>query len=221
MDHAQGQLTAVNAANPQDHFLTFTSANWSVPQTVLVTAVDDGIEEGRHEAYISHIIDTIDNEYLEAFALQELVVIRETATAVVDRRIFYNGSTFDGYDISPGDTDDAAVAPTPDELTALGQDPAFGKTPLLPGQQATFRELHELRCGDQRYHDRHGRTGSPGSDHGRRLRVPGRQQSIHHPLGTWSRRRHRSRCGWERASAVPIELPSLGPTRRLPSSGCR
>ncbi len=77
LDHAQGQVTATSAANPQDTFLTFTPANWYVPQSVLVTAVDDNVDEGTHETYISHIIDTNDPEYEEAFVLQELVVVHE------------------------------------------------------------------------------------------------------------------------------------------------
>jgi len=34
--------------------LTFTNANWSAPQTVTVTAIDDGVEEGTHSTTISH-----------------------------------------------------------------------------------------------------------------------------------------------------------------------
>ena len=34
--------------------LTFTNANWSSPQTVTVTAIDDGVEEGLHSTTVSH-----------------------------------------------------------------------------------------------------------------------------------------------------------------------
>ncbi len=120
----------------------------TVPQTVLVTAVDDGVTEGTQEAYISHIIDTNDPDYQEAFALQELVVIREAATAtVMDRRIFYNNSRFDGNDPAAAVADDGAIAPSPSELLDIGEDAALGKTALLPGQTATFQNYTSYDAG--------------------------------------------------------------------------
>ncbi len=148
MEHKQGQLTAVDAANPLNSFLTFTPDNWDVPQTVLVTATEDNVEEGLHEAYISHFIDTNDTDFTEAFSLQELVTIRELENAnVVDRRIFYNGSRFDGRDDGVNVADSVAIAPNPDELVAMGEDPALGKTALLPGQTATFQNYTSYSAG--------------------------------------------------------------------------
>lgn len=43
--------------------LTFTSTNWSTPQTVSVQAVADGITEGTHSANIVHTITTTDTNY--------------------------------------------------------------------------------------------------------------------------------------------------------------
>ncbi len=55
-------------------------------------------------------------------------------TQVVDRRIFYNNSSFDA-----GGDDLAALAPSPAELAAVGKDPNLGKEALLPGSTATFK----------------------------------------------------------------------------------
>ncbi|WP_218653149.1 ELWxxDGT repeat protein [Nostoc sp. TCL26-01] len=43
--------------------LTFTSANWNIPQTVTVTAVNDTIPEGNHTSSISHSVSSIDANY--------------------------------------------------------------------------------------------------------------------------------------------------------------
>ena len=43
--------------------LVFTSANWNVPQTVTVTAVDDGVVEGPHTGVVSHNITTTETGY--------------------------------------------------------------------------------------------------------------------------------------------------------------
>jgi probable HAF family extracellular repeat protein len=43
--------------------LTFTSANWNVPQTVTVQAIQDGIAEGKHTGIVSHTSTSIDARY--------------------------------------------------------------------------------------------------------------------------------------------------------------
>jgi Ca2+-binding RTX toxin-like protein len=43
--------------------LTFTPANWNVPQTVTVTAVDDAVVEGNHVSPISHATTSTDTLY--------------------------------------------------------------------------------------------------------------------------------------------------------------
>jgi hypothetical protein len=43
--------------------LTFTTANWNVPQTVTVTAVDDAVVEGVHTSTISHRTTSGDTKY--------------------------------------------------------------------------------------------------------------------------------------------------------------
>jgi len=43
--------------------LTFTSSNWSTPQTVTVTAVDDSVVEGNHTGTITHSVSSTDANY--------------------------------------------------------------------------------------------------------------------------------------------------------------
>lgn len=43
--------------------LTFTTANWDIPQTVLVTAVDDVAFETAHNATITHTVGSVDTDY--------------------------------------------------------------------------------------------------------------------------------------------------------------
>jgi hypothetical protein len=132
LDHAQGQVTATDAAHPERAYLTFTRLNWNVPQTVLVTAVADAVQERTHKTYISHILDTNDPDYEEAFAMQELVTIRESAAPeVLDRRLFYNNSIWDGYNGSP--SGDPAANAFDDRAVATD------KLALWPGQLASFQ----------------------------------------------------------------------------------
>ena len=42
---------------------TFTPADWDVPQTITVTAVDDAVSEGTHFSYIVHTTTSTDTEY--------------------------------------------------------------------------------------------------------------------------------------------------------------
>ncbi|MBW4643463.1 MAG: ExeM/NucH family extracellular endonuclease [Goleter apudmare HA4340-LM2] len=43
--------------------LTFTLANWNIPQTVTVTAVDDVLVEGTHNSVITHAVSSNDTNY--------------------------------------------------------------------------------------------------------------------------------------------------------------
>jgi len=43
--------------------LTFTAANWSTPQTITVTAIDDDVEEGIHSVTITHAASSDDAKY--------------------------------------------------------------------------------------------------------------------------------------------------------------
>jgi hypothetical protein len=52
-----GQLAAAPTT------LTFTPANWNVPQAVTVTAIDDSADEGAHTGTISHSSASADADY--------------------------------------------------------------------------------------------------------------------------------------------------------------
>ena len=53
----------VNTATP----LTFTTTDWDIPQTISVTAVDDGSGEGAHNCVITHTLTSIDADYTGDF----------------------------------------------------------------------------------------------------------------------------------------------------------
>lgn len=76
LEHVSQQLTAVNDADGSNT-LVFTATNWNLPQRVRVTAIDDSLAEGAHVGYITHIINTSDVNYQQAFVLQEKVFIAD------------------------------------------------------------------------------------------------------------------------------------------------
>ncbi|MFC1588383.1 Calx-beta domain-containing protein, partial [Planctomycetota bacterium] len=54
--------------------LTFTADDWNEPQTVVVTAVDDGLVEGLHLSIISHSADSGDDGY-DGIEISEVVAV--------------------------------------------------------------------------------------------------------------------------------------------------
>lgn len=64
--------------------LTFTAANWSVSQTVTVTAVDDNVEEGAHTATISHALTSSDLLFSGVPVANVLVQISDAPVVPVD-----------------------------------------------------------------------------------------------------------------------------------------
>lgn len=76
LEHLAGQVTAVSLATGTDS-VVFTPNNWNTPQSILVTAIDDDLVEGPHRAWITHRINTSDEGYQQAFALQEIVFITD------------------------------------------------------------------------------------------------------------------------------------------------
>ena len=76
LQNVQNQVTATALAGG-GNTLTFTPQNWNIPQSVLVTAVDDALVEGPHRAYISHSFTTADTNFQQAFILQEVVQISD------------------------------------------------------------------------------------------------------------------------------------------------
>ncbi len=74
LSNLQNQVTAVSQATGANS-LQFTPGNWQVPQTVVVTAVDDLLNEGTHKTYVNHSLSTADLIFAQAFILQEIVTI--------------------------------------------------------------------------------------------------------------------------------------------------
>jgi len=64
LNSINGQVTAVDDANPANDFVVFTMSNWSAPQTVRVTAVDDDVvEDTPHAGTIAHGASSTDARY--------------------------------------------------------------------------------------------------------------------------------------------------------------
>jgi len=79
----------------------------------------------------------------------DVFVAKVSGAAVVGRHVFYNDSAWDaspgspGGDPAPNQYDDNAIAPDPDTASS----PELGKTPLLPGQTATFQNYTSYSKG--------------------------------------------------------------------------
>jgi len=79
----------------------------------------------------------------------DVFVAKVSGAAVVGRHVFYNDSKWDaspgnpGGDPAPNQYDDNAIAPDPD----VASSPELGKTPLLPGQTATFQNYTSYSKG--------------------------------------------------------------------------
>lgn len=94
--------------------VTFTSSNWSVAQTITVTAVDDFVAEGAHTATITHSATSADSAYngLAVNSVVASVTDNETAGISITESggstdIVEGGAT-DSYDVvltsAPSDT---------------------------------------------------------------------------------------------------------------------
>lgn len=59
---------------------TFTTSNWSTPQTITVTAVNDTDQEGSHSCTLTHSITTDDTAYSSAYAMGIFVSVTDNDT---------------------------------------------------------------------------------------------------------------------------------------------
>jgi len=85
--------------------LTFTTTNWNSPQTVTVTAVDDGAAEGFHTSTITHSVSSTDTNY-SGFAVRSVIVqVTDNDTAGVtitetdSSTDIVEGGVMDTYDV--------------------------------------------------------------------------------------------------------------------------
>ncbi len=76
MQHVANQVEVVSVLD-NSPILTFTPTNWNLPQRVRVTAIDDTLPEPLLPAYIAHVIASGDENYQQAFALQEKAFVRD------------------------------------------------------------------------------------------------------------------------------------------------
>lgn len=67
--------------------LTFTSANWNIPQTVSVTAVQDGIAEGEHLGKLTHQVTSADPAYQVETAADVSAQITDTVATTISLSI--------------------------------------------------------------------------------------------------------------------------------------
>jgi hypothetical protein len=112
--------------------LTFTSMNWSTPQTVTVTAVDDAIAEGPHSSTITHTASSADGNYNGVAISNVVASVTDNDTAGVSitqsggaTNINETGPTSDSYtvELNSMPVADVTVTVDPDTQTDLGSGP--------------------------------------------------------------------------------------------------
>lgn len=72
--------------------LTFTPSNWNVPQSVIVTAIDDSVDEGSHTATIEHLTTSSDPNFdgLSAASVIAAIIDNDGAQVLISQS---SGST--------------------------------------------------------------------------------------------------------------------------------
>jgi hypothetical protein len=142
-------------------FITFTAANWNVPQTVTVAGVDDTIVDGNISYTIQTGVSSSDPNYSN-FNPDDVRVtnldndtsnggtfnrppIAESPTAEVR-----SGKTTKLTGLSATDSDGAITSytivtlPQSDQGTLFLGDPTAGGIPVIPGQQLTPDQIQQL-----------------------------------------------------------------------------
>lgn len=138
--------------------LTFTSANWSAPQTVTVTAVDDLVQEGPHTSTLSHSAHSGDANY-DGMAIGDVVAAvsdNDAADVVVTQSggstgVAESGPTTDAYTIvlATEPTADVTVAVDPDVQLDLGSGPGIARVlTFTSANWATPQTVHVTAVDD-------------------------------------------------------------------------
>jgi len=121
--------TNVGAGSGAPIALSFTTANWSTPQTVIVTAVDDAVAEGTHNSTITHIAASADSGYNGLTGANVIASITDNDTAGVNVQISggttvisETGPTSDTYTLvlNSQPTADVTITVTPDSQSSVG-----------------------------------------------------------------------------------------------------
>jgi hypothetical protein len=121
--------TSVGAGGATPITLTFTPANWNVPQTVTVTAVDDASAEGPHTSIITHTSSSIDPNYNAIVISSVLANVTDDDSASViisepngSTLVNEAGPTSDTYSVvlSIAPTSNVTITVDPDTQTDVG-----------------------------------------------------------------------------------------------------
>ena len=83
-----------NQVNTDKITLTFTAANWNIPQTVILTAVNDTVGEGKHNGIITYKVTSTDPDY-------NGMVVKPLAVSITDNDLATGNPNFIGDQINP------------------------------------------------------------------------------------------------------------------------
>ena len=119
-----GQLD-VGAGASTAFDLTFTAANWNIPQTLNVTAVDDTDIEGNHNGTLSFAVTSADTNYDGATLADITVAITDNDAGVIitpTNLTTAEGAAATSYDIAfnTNPASDVIITITPDAQTDVG-----------------------------------------------------------------------------------------------------
>jgi|GEM_PF-467839 len=83
-----------NQVNTNIITLTFTAANWNIPQTVILTAVNDTVGEGKHNGVITYKVSSTDPDY-------NGMVVKPLAVTITDNDLATGNPNFDTDQTNP------------------------------------------------------------------------------------------------------------------------
>lgn len=131
--------------------LTFTSTNYSTPQTITVTAVDDSIDEGSHSGTISHTATSIDTYYNNISVGNISATITDNDTAGVTPSAMSGGVGEGGssasYNIKLNSTptNNVTITITPDtQLSVVPSTLTFTPANALTDQTVTVSAIDDF-----------------------------------------------------------------------------
>lgn len=90
---ADDQFVAVDDAHPANAFLEFSTSNWSVPQRVRVTAVDDNVVEEYYSGKLTHRVVSVDPNYQGSSTFPIHVTDNDTSGNSSPTGILLSGTT--------------------------------------------------------------------------------------------------------------------------------
>ncbi len=134
--------------------VTFTSANWNVPQTITLTAVDDSDTEGSHWSSISHSASSADTSYDAVFIMGVFASVIDNETAAISVTVsgastaVREGSTTDTYSMNLEKQPTANVVITPSfsgsEITISPSTLTFTPDNWLTPQNITITAVDDV-----------------------------------------------------------------------------